>query len=101
MEDVPSARYGDAFSKWYAKFLAHNDLKRPDLVFYSFRHTFIDLARNADIDEAVIEVIIGHKSKSPIRGYGIGRKVETLKRHIDKVKFPFKAPILRKQIKVE
>lgn len=85
-------KFAIAISRWFQDFLQHHEIKRPDLVFHSFRHTFSDLLRNADVDEATMQVILGHANGSVTAKYGSGHRLNTIRRAIEKVKIPFEVP---------
>lgn len=63
--------------------------KDPRIVFYSFRHTFKDLCRDADIPKDVHDQLTGHAPADVGGGYGFGRAVANLHRHIKRLKLGF------------
>ena len=56
-----------------------------DLVAHSFRHTFKDLVRNADISKELNDFITGHSGGDSSSYYGEGHSLERRKEAIDKV----------------
>ena len=56
-----------------------------DLVAHSFRHTFKDLVRNADISKELHDFITGHSGGDSSSYYGEGHSLERRKEAIDKV----------------
>ena len=56
--------------------------KDPRLVFHSFRHTFKDLCRDADIPMDVHDQLTGHASATAGGDYGFGRAVANLYAHL-------------------
>jgi integrase len=63
--------------------------KDPRIVFYSFRHTFKDLCRDADVPKDVHDQLTGHAPADVGGGYGFGRAVANLHRHIKRLKLGF------------
>jgi len=76
---------GGEFSKLYGRTLKRLGLKRPGLVFHSYRHTFVDALRELDTPEYVIRRIVGHASGSVTDGYGAGASLKACKVWIDKI----------------
>ena len=56
-----------------------------DLVAHSFRHTFKDLVRNADISKELHDFITGHSGGDSSSYYGEGHSLERRKEALDKV----------------
>lgn len=56
------------------------------LVFYSFRHTFKDMCRDADIPIDVHDQLTGHAPANVGGTYGFGRAVAKLARHMARIK---------------
>lgn len=63
--------------------------KDPRIVFYSFRHAFKDLCRDADIPKDVHDQLTGHAPADVGGGYGFGRAVANLHRHVKRLKLDF------------
>lgn len=59
------------WSKWFGRWL-RDKCKVTDerMVFHSFRHTFKDLCRNAEVEEAVNDALTGHSGNPIGRSYG-------------------------------
>lgn len=77
----PSAEY----SRWFGRRLDALKLKRPGLVFHSFRHTFIDALREADAPGYVLQDIVGHEKAAVTDGYGQGVTLSAKQKWIDKI----------------
>ena len=67
------------------------------LVFHSLRHTFKDFARDALIEKYILDQIMGHAGVTAGDRYGIGARLETLSRELDRIPFVMIdwAPIIR------
>lgn len=76
---------GGEFSKWFGRALVRLKLKRPGLVFHSFRHGFVDALRELNAPEYVIKRIVGHASGSVTDGYGAGASLKICRDWIDKI----------------
>ncbi len=61
----------------------------PRLVFYSFRHSFKDLCRDADIPKDVHDQLMGHSPADVGGGYGLGRAIGNLAAHLKRIRFGF------------
>ena len=57
----------------------------PRIVFHSFRHTFKDLCRDADLPKEVHDQLTGHAPADVGGGYGLGRAVTNLARHLGRI----------------
>lgn len=79
---------GDAFGKYFTRQLRDLGLGEMKLSFHSFRHTFIDRAREAEIDLDVIKAIVGHAEQGITGTYGNGYSVKRLSHEISKIDFP-------------
>lgn len=63
--------YGKAASKWFATYSARCGVDAPGKVFHSFRHTFIDRLKQADVPKEKIAALVGHEDESVTFGrYG-------------------------------
>jgi integrase len=80
--------YSSPWSKWFARFLKETGLKRPDLVFHSFRHTFEDALREAGVDDSIQKRLMGHSDQSITAGYGRGHSIERLNVAIQSISYP-------------
>lgn len=78
------------WSKWWGRYRRvligiHSPLKP----FHSFRHTFRDACREAELDEEVADALMGHTSSERTgRGYGRGFTLRVLHRAIVKIQYP-------------
>lgn len=61
----------------------------PRLVFYSFRHSFKDLCRDADIPKEVHDQLMGHAPADVGGGYGFGRAIGNLAKHLKRIELSF------------
>jgi integrase len=64
-------------SKFFGRFMNAAGLTDPALVFHSFRHCAEDAFRNAQMQEYVIDRIIGHADQKTSSAYGEGIDLET------------------------
>ena len=78
----------DVFSKWYARFIGKIGAKQPRTDFHSFRHTYRDALREADISAERVRALGGWASKETSDDYGDGAKASTLAREMAKVVLP-------------
>lgn len=87
-----SGGYSDAFQKWYSRFLGTVGLKdgkgNGGLVFHSFRHTFRDRLREAEVNLEYANRLCGWtESNSTAADYGEGVSVAKLSEQIEKVSY--------------
>lgn len=80
-----SGYLSDNFSKWFANFLASAGAKRPRTSFHSFRHTYRDALREADISAERVRALGGWSSGRTEDDYGSGLRASTLAQEIAKV----------------
>ena len=76
-----------AWSKWWGRY-ARNQLGIKDrrYVFHSFRHTFKDLCREADISKEVHDILTGHSSGDVGSSYGTRMvSVRLLSKAVEKI----------------
>jgi integrase len=86
---VASTGYiSDNFSKWYANFLDKVGIKDSRKNFHSFRHTFRDALREAEIPQDRVRELGGWSSRNTEDDYGSGTRPSTLAREITKVSYP-------------
>jgi integrase len=81
--------YSDAFQKWFTRFLRKAGARAPKTSFHSFRHTFRDALREADISEERVRRIggwVGNGGSDQL--YGKGLRPSTLARDIKKIRYP-------------
>lgn len=85
---VASTGYiSDNFSKWYANFLDKVGIKDSRKNFHSFRHTFRDALREAEIPQDRVRELGGWSSGSTEDHYGSGTRASTLAREIAKIRY--------------
>lgn len=77
----------DNFSKWFANFLDKVEIKDSRKNFHSFRHTFRDALREAEIPQDRVRELGGWSSGSTEDDYGSGTRPSTLAREIGKVSY--------------
>lgn len=67
----PKGGFGEAWSKWFGRYIRSIGIANPDRVFHSFRHTFKDALRRQGVGEDVNDALTGHSGvRSVGRGYG-------------------------------
>jgi len=88
---LSSPKLTSYYSQLFSRYLTNAKLKTDGFVFHSFRHTFLDAARNANIEEAKCRKIVGHSSNSPHEGYGKGADIQNLFDQIQKINFGLSA----------
>ncbi len=59
----------------------------PRISFHSLRHNFKDLARDATIEKYIMDQITGHSGVTTGDRYGIGARLKTLSRELNRVEF--------------
>lgn len=78
-----------AWSKWFGRWLrvkARIEDKRK--VFHSFRHTFKDLSRDAEIPEETHDAFTGHRGVAVSRRYGLGAGLVVRSKAMDTISPP-------------
>jgi integrase len=63
-----------AWTKWFGRYLRSTGVKDTRKVFHSFRHTFKDALRAANVAEDLNDALLGQKHSSVGRGYGAKQK---------------------------
>lgn len=58
-----------------------------DLVFHSFRHSFMDATRNSDVPYERAKQLVGHVDSSVSGGYGQGANLAALSKEMKKIDF--------------
>lgn len=86
--------YSSIFSKWFARFLDSVEIKDRRLVFHSFRHTFKDALRAAQVEERIQDALMGHQPDHVSGEYGLGYAPAALAEMIGRVRYA--SPILSK-----
>ncbi|HRF09991.1 MAG TPA: site-specific integrase [Xanthobacteraceae bacterium] len=64
----PRGGHGEAWSKWFGRYIRSIGVQNSALVFHSFRHNFKDALRNAGVSEDINDALTGHS------GGGVGRR---------------------------
>ncbi len=83
------------FSKWYGRYRRKHGITGYQKPFHSFRHTFRDALREAEIDVMVANALMGHKDDSMGGNYGLGHSLNTLNRAIQQISYPdVETPVL-------
>lgn len=62
-------------------------LHDPRLVFHSLRHTFKDLARDANLQDSIIDQICGHAPTSTGGKYGRGARLSKVHADLNRIRF--------------
>ncbi|WP_158699548.1 site-specific integrase [Magnetospirillum gryphiswaldense] len=75
------------FSKWYGRQREHFGISDTRKVFHSFRHTFKDACRSADMPEDVHDALTGHANNSVGRQYGTGHPLVNLAKWMEKISY--------------
>lgn len=79
--------YSSPFSKHFGRFLESLGIKRPEIVFHSFRHTFEDACRNSGVPHDVMNALQGHSQAGMAGRYGAGFGIKRLAEEMDKVRY--------------
>jgi integrase len=67
----PRDGLGEAWSKWFGRYIRDIGITNPDSVFHSFRHSFKDALRTAGVGEDVNDALLGHVGSGGVaRRYG-------------------------------
>lgn len=59
----------------------------PRLAFHSLRHNFKDLARDVPVEKYIMDQIMGHAGVTTGDNYGIGARLKTLSRELNRITF--------------
>ena len=78
----------DPFSKFFARFLNKVGITHKKKVFHSFRHSYRDVLREADISDEKVRALVGWASGRTEDDYGSGLKASTLAKDIEAVRYP-------------
>ncbi|MHC1547267.1 DUF6538 domain-containing protein [Phyllobacterium sp. K27] len=78
----------DPFSKYFARFLDAVEIKDKKKVFHSFRHSYRDALREADISTEKVRALGGWSGKNTEDHYGSGLRAGTLADAIKDVRYP-------------
>jgi integrase len=79
--------YSDPFQKWFGRFLTKANAKKPKTSFHSFRHTFRDALREADISAERVKALGGWANTETQEDYGSDLRPSTLYQEIKKVRY--------------
>ena len=67
----PRGGFGEAWSKWFGRYIRQLGITNKALVFHSFRHGFKDALRAAGVSEDVNDALTGHAGGGTVgRTYG-------------------------------
>jgi integrase len=83
-----SGYYSDNFSKWFSRFLGKCGIEDDRKAFHSFRHTYRDALREADISIERVRALGGWSTGNTEDRYGAGHRASTLACDIARVTFP-------------
>lgn len=73
VDSVVANQVAAAWSKWFGRWLrVKAGIEDKRKVFHSFRHTFKDLSRDAEIPEETHDAFTGHRGVAVSRRYGLG-----------------------------
>lgn len=85
------------WGKWFMRYLRDKiGITHRKKVFHSFRHSFIDLCRNNNVDVDVRKALTGHVEEGMGGVYGEGHSIEKLNEGMQKIKFPVPIPLIIK-----
>ncbi|MDD3610412.1 MAG: site-specific integrase [Halothiobacillaceae bacterium] len=82
--------YSGNWSKWWGRYARESiGITDKKKVFHSFRHSFKDACRNAEIPKEVHDRLTGHKGDASDVGaqYGTGPNLKTLHQAIQRIRF--------------
>lgn len=89
--DLPKGKDGyrsSPFSKWFKRFMDKAGADKERTSFHSFRHTFKDAQREAEIPEDRAEAINGRDDGRNVgQNYGSGFATKTLEKDMKKIKY--------------
>ena len=90
----PRGGFGEAWSKWFGRYIRDLGITSRASVFHSFRHGFKDALRAAEVSEDVNDALTGHAGPGTIgRQYGAKQMIRrfgiaTLAAAVSKVAYP-------------
>lgn len=84
-----TGKYSGAPSKWFRRVLKDCGVKRPEVKFHSFRHTFSDAGRENRLKLEIVDALGGWKegSTSQRLDYGDGYSLRILNEEIQKIEY--------------
>jgi integrase len=85
-----AGKHSSAVSKWWRRFMEDLGIKRPDITFHSFRHTFRDAMRRGHVHPLIEDALGGwaNGEKGTKEIYGAGYPPEMLAGELEKVSYP-------------
>ncbi|RWF77018.1 MAG: site-specific integrase [Mesorhizobium sp.] len=89
----PDIEIGDAknrsspASKLFVRLIRAAGVKSRKNCFHSFRHSFEDACRDAEVDSGVMNALQGHVERGMAGRYGSGFKLERLNAELQKIKY--------------
>jgi integrase len=90
----PKGGFGEAWSKWFGRYIRDLGITNRASVFHSFRHGFKDALRAAEVSEDINDGLTGHAGPGTVgRQYGAKQMVRrfgipTLAAAVSKVSYP-------------
>jgi integrase len=93
LQPGPKGGLGEAWSKWFGRYIRDIGITSRTTVFHSFRHAFKDALRAAGISEDVNDALTGHAGGGVGRSYGAKEMVRrfglpVLAEAVSKVRYP-------------
>lgn len=88
VKQASTGYFSDNFTGWFAKFLDSLSIDDRRKAFHSFRHTFIDAVKEANVPTERIRALAGWSGSGMEAVYGSGLKPRTLAAEIAKVYYP-------------
>ncbi|MGY0788071.1 DUF6538 domain-containing protein [Azospirillum argentinense] len=77
-----------SYSKLFGRWLDRSGISDPLKVFHSFRHSFKDACRAAQIPVEIHDRLTGHASNTVGGAYGIGVPLTVLSEHMNRITYP-------------
>lgn len=87
--------YGQNLGRWFnEQLLVKLDIKAPQLVFHSFRHTVVTELLRADVPEPMVKAIVGHKQEGVTQQHYFrqGYTIQQLADAMNKLDYLWAAP---------
>ena len=79
--------YFSGFSKWFARYLEKCEVKGARITFHSFRHSYRDALRRAEVPRDVAQALGGWASQGTDDNYGSGLDPASLGRYVARVRY--------------
>lgn len=86
----PKNGWGRHLGRWFnEQLLPKLDLKRPDLVFHSLRHTVVHNLMRADVPEPIVKALVGHAQEGVTQQHYFtqGYRISQLRDALEKLTF--------------